>query len=162
VNDWTRIRAFYRENDAEILKEERCDWGIDAYAWDNGMLDMTPIERWLWHDIRGCNAIFYPQYPVGRYFVDFANPKAKVAIECDGHAYHLDKEKDRLRDAELEAMGWTVYRITGSDCATEYDEETRTPSRARDFVKGIAERHRLSRHHSAAKAGDWFHFGAEA
>lgn len=35
---------------------------------------MTPIERWLWADIRHADAVFYPQYPVGNFFVDFANP----------------------------------------------------------------------------------------
>jgi very-short-patch-repair endonuclease len=111
------------------------------------MMEMTPIERWLWADIRQCNAIFYPQFPVAGVFVDFANPKALVAIECDGAAYHLDKEKDAARDARLGALGWTVYRITGADCAKEYDEETHTPSPGFQFVREIAERHRLSRHH---------------
>jgi hypothetical protein len=32
--------------------------------------------------------VLYPQYPVGRYFVDFGNPVHKVAIECDGARWH--------------------------------------------------------------------------
>jgi hypothetical protein len=154
-NDWSRIRAFYREHEAEILAEERCEWGIDAYTWDNGMLRMTPIEKWLWSDIRDCNAIFYPQYPVGRYFVDFGNPVAKVAIECDGYHYHLDKEKDRLRDEELAQMGWKVYRISGADCMTECDPETGNPGTAKAFVREIAEHHLISRHHRTNGFDGW-------
>jgi very-short-patch-repair endonuclease len=120
-NDWDRLRAHYRQY-ADALEEQDSDeWAIDAYAWETGMMQMTPIEAWLWADIRQANAVFYPQYPIGRFFVDFANPKAKVVIECDGAAYHLDKAKDAARDAELERKGWTVYRITGAECFKEFD-----------------------------------------
>jgi very-short-patch-repair endonuclease len=124
----------------------RTVWAMDAYEWDNGMLQMTPIEAWLWHDIRHHNVILYPQYPVGAVFVDFANPVAKVAIECDGAAYHLDKAKDQARDAKLRANGWEVYRITGRDCRTEYDEETGKLGAASEFIRQIAERHSIERH----------------
>jgi hypothetical protein len=162
MNDWSRIRAFYAEHHADIMAQERCEWGISAYSWDNGMLRMTPIEYWLWADIRECNAIFYPQYPVGRFFVDFANPVAKVAIECDGYHYHLDKAKDRDRDEILARMGWTVYRISGADCMTEEDPETFNPGRALRFVRDIAERHRLSRHHRIRQNSEWVSFGMAA
>lgn len=163
-NDWNRIRAFYREHEAEIMAEERCEWGISAYEWDNGMLRMTPIEAWLWSDIRQCNAIFYPQYPVGRFFVDFANPKAKVAIECDGHQYHLDKAKDNDRDVILNDIGWTVYRVPGYVCATEDDPETGNPGPALRFVREIADCHRLSRHHRqrTEAQNDWHPVGRGA
>lgn len=47
--------------------------------------------------------------------VDFAYPEPKVAIECDGLAWHLSKdafEKDRRRDIELQMAGWVVLRFT--------------------------------------------------
>lgn len=149
-NDWDKIRAFYAEFSPLILEGERCEWAIDPYAWEGcGGINMTPIEAWLWADMRQANGIFYPQYPVGRFFVDFANPLAKVAIECDGYAYHQDKAKDRDRDDILEGLGWTVYRITGHDCHTEDDEETGEPGRGLQFVREIVERHRIGRHHRA-------------
>lgn len=152
MNDWNAIRAFYRRNNAAILAEERCEWGIDAYSWDTGMIRMTPIEAFLWADIRECNAVFYPQYPIGRFFVDFANPGAKVVIECDGAAYHLDKEKDAERDRLLNNGGWMVYRLTGSDCVTDSDPNTGAPGRAMRMVREIVERHRISRNHISR---DW-------
>ena len=150
-NDWRRVRAHYEWAAPLILSGERNEWAIDAYAWELcGGINMTPIEAWLWSDIRDANAIFYPQYPVGRFFVDFANPLAKVALECDGHQYHLDKAKDRERDELLEQLGWTVYRITGSDCYTEFDEETGELGPAALFIREIVERHRISRNHRAS------------
>jgi very-short-patch-repair endonuclease len=146
VNNWNAIRTFYAELRDEA-EAQRNEWAYgDAYLWDHaGGITLTPIERWLWADIRAVDAVLYPQYPVGGFFVDFGNPAAKVAIECDGAEFHKDKAKDAARDAKLAAMGWTVYRITGRDCRTQYDEETRTPGAALPFVREIAERHRIIR-----------------
>jgi hypothetical protein len=145
MNDWNSIRSFYRKWQDEILEAGRNQWAEDdAYLWDHvGGITLTPIENWLWSDIRAVGAVLYPQYPVGRFFVDFGNPVARVAIECDGAAFHQDKEKDAARDAELERMGWTVYRITGKDCRTQFNEETREPGVALPFVREIAERHQI-------------------
>ena len=41
-----------------------------------------------------------------------------IGIECDGAAYHMARtarERDRLRQAVLEDMGWTMYRIWSTD-----------------------------------------------
>ena len=41
-----------------------------------------------------------------------------LAIECDGASYHSSKnarDRDRLRQAVLERMGWTFYRIWSTD-----------------------------------------------
>jgi hypothetical protein len=119
----------------------------DPYCWDRtpGVINFTPIEDWLWADIRQCGAVLYPQYPVLNFFVDFANPVAKVAIECDGHAYHLDKAKDAARDQRLTDSGWTVYRISGHNCKLECDEETGSPSLPLLFIKRICNLHGISR-----------------
>ena len=64
----------------------------------------------------------YPQWPQCGFFLDFANPVARVAIECDGREFH-DSVKDGRRDAILEAEGWTVYRLTGRDCLRLGEED---------------------------------------
>ena len=124
--DWRRIRAHY-DSAPPALWEVRDEWIGDPYEWDfaAGIL-LTPIERSMWDKIRLENLIFYPQFPVLRYFVDFANPAARVVIECDGRAYHADEERDARRQREIEVDGWTVYRFTGSECHddawTEWDD----------------------------------------
>ena len=59
------------------------------------------------------------QYPVtlpsGLIRLDLAYPGTKLAIELDGYAWHMDRrafERDRERDNQLRAMGWTVLRFT--------------------------------------------------
>lgn len=161
-NDWAAIRAFYREAEPDILAAGRNEWGIDTYLWDElGIIHMTPIEYWLWHDIRANDAVLYPQYPIGRYFVDFANPVAKVAVECDGAAYHTDREKDARRDAELEAIGWSVYRAPGWMCRTDFNPETQELGQAHLFIQNICEQHGISRNSrtQADEEGEWEHLG---
>jgi hypothetical protein len=144
-NNWNAIRAFYREAEPEITAAGANEWGIDTYLWDGcGMIFFTPIETWLWADIRAVDAVLYPQYPVDGVFVDFGNPAAKVAIECDGADYH-DARKDAERDARLEGLGWTVYRFPGWMCKTDSDRETGAPGEAHRRLQAIAERHGIDR-----------------
>jgi very-short-patch-repair endonuclease/predicted transcriptional regulator of viral defense system len=52
---------------------------------------------------------------VGGYEVDFLWREARFIVEVDGFTYHstrFDFESDRLRDAELEAQGFRVMRVT--------------------------------------------------
>jgi very-short-patch-repair endonuclease len=51
-----------------------------------------------------------------------------LGIECDGASYHSSKtarDRDRLRQAQLETMGWTLHRIWSSDWFAKSDNETR-------------------------------------
>lgn len=147
-NNWNAIRAHYAYWAPRILAGPRNEWVGGAYAWDDGsrMIIMTPIESWFWADIRACDAVLYPQYPVFNFFLDFANPVAKVAIECDGAAYHQDKAKDAARDRRLADAGWSVYRISGASCRLECDAETGAPSIPMLFMQQICERHEIARH----------------
>jgi hypothetical protein len=96
-----------------------CSWERgDPYSIADWLMIFTPIERGAWSDIRELPFSVWPQYPVGKYFVDFAIVHKRIAIECDGAAYH-NAEKDAKRDVELASMGWRVVRIPGKDCWTD-------------------------------------------
>jgi very-short-patch-repair endonuclease len=52
---------------------------------------------------------------VGRYEVDFLWLPQRLIVEMDGYRYHASRrafERDRLRDAELQAAGYRVMRVT--------------------------------------------------
>lgn len=150
--DWNRIKAHYIAAPAAI-HTVRDEWLLDPYAWDfQAGVDLTPIERALWHDIRAEDLVLYPQYPVGRFFVDFGNPAANVALECDGAAFHQDKERDANRQREIEALGWTMHRFTSADClgdTREIEDEyglVRTRlSEGRLRIRAIGQQHRIAR-----------------
>ena len=74
------------------------------------------------------------QYGVGRYRLDFAvrHPKHPgrfvLAVEADGAAYHsgvVARERARLRQAALEARGWTFVRIWSTDFFRDPDTQIR-------------------------------------
>ncbi len=57
------------------------------------------------------------QYPIRRYRIDVALPEYRLAIECDGKAYHSSKKAkahDRTRDAYLRSIGWKTLRFSRS------------------------------------------------
>jgi hypothetical protein len=146
---WHGIRAFYAKHAEAIIAAGPNQWGIDPYAWEfEAGIAMTPIERAIWHDIRAEGAVLYPQFPVAGRFVDYGNPAARVAIECDGAQWHQDADKDRLRQAAIEREGWAVYRLTGRECAAvdnhDDDEDGRArfvPGPARLLIRMVCDRH---------------------
>lgn len=134
------IRDHYRRHADAIRAAGKNQYGIDPYAWDS-LVSMTPIEWPMWQDIRSIGMVMYPQYPVGRFFVDFGNPVAKVAIECDGAAWHQDKAADKRRQDKIESMGWTVYRFTGRQCRQIPHDDGK--GQTIDKLREIAQWHRI-------------------
>jgi very-short-patch-repair endonuclease len=71
-----------------------------------------------------------PQYGVAGYWVDFAaaHPtqpgRMVLAIEADGASYHSSntaRDRDRLRQEQLERLGWSFHRIWSTDWFTDAD-----------------------------------------
>jgi very-short-patch-repair endonuclease len=57
----------------------------------------------------------------GAYTIDVAFPDAKVAIEVDGWAWHVDADRfraDRRKGNALVRAGWTLLRFTWHDLTT--------------------------------------------
>jgi len=66
-----------------------------------------------------------PQFGASRYRIDLVamHPKKPgrpvLAIECDGASYHSSataRDRDRLRQAHLQRLGWRFHRIWSTDC----------------------------------------------
>lgn len=112
---WAFLRKLYTEITPEIMAgERRCPYVVE---WD-----FTPIESDLWCSIRLLGLPFWPQYPVGRFFVDFGDPITRIALECDGRAYH-DQARDAERDREIRFLGWKVFRFPGWQCVKGEEDE---------------------------------------
>jgi very-short-patch-repair endonuclease len=59
-----------------------------------------------------------------RYYIDFAIPGIRLAIECDSEMYHsksYQKRNDRVRQRTLEEAGWTFIRFTSDDILRDHD-----------------------------------------
>ncbi len=69
-------------------------------------------------------------------YADFAWPRYKVIIECDGfvHGRPIRKKKDVARDYALMTKGWTVWRVTVEDMR-------HNPSKVRRDVRRFVNAH---------------------
>jgi very-short-patch-repair endonuclease len=70
---------------------------------------------------------------VERHEVDFLWRAARLVAEVDGYAFHGTRgafERDRRRDADLQAAGWRVLRITWRRLAEEPEAVVATLARA--------------------------------
>lgn len=113
---WQLIRDAYAVVAPDLMR------GIKHSPYDLGVdWKMSPIEKLVWSDIRFLGLPLYPQFPVGRYFIDFADPYRKIGIEVDSIQWHQDKEKDAKRQREIENMGWKIFRITSA--MTKYSRQ---------------------------------------
>ncbi|AND39586.1 endonuclease domain-containing protein [Cytobacillus oceanisediminis] len=76
----------------------------------------SPIERILYDALVSQGYVVRTQVPCGRYSIDLAIPTLKLAIECDGKAFHsspAQKAHDRRKNAFLRKNGWHVLRFSG-------------------------------------------------
>jgi very-short-patch-repair endonuclease len=74
---------------------------------------MTDAERHLWYHLRrrnlnGCR--FRRQVPIGPFIADFASLEQRLVVEIDG-SQHCGSQRDRRRDAFLQAKGFRVLRF---------------------------------------------------
>jgi len=86
-----------------------------------------------------------PQLGTSQYRIDLVamHPtqpgKPVLAIECDGASYHASptaRDRDRLRQQHLEALGWVFHRIWSTDWFLRRDEEiARTLKRYEEAVR---------------------------
>jgi very-short-patch-repair endonuclease len=108
----------------------------------------TPIEDDAWQYIRGRGLPMLPQVPIDRFIVDFGDPAAKIAIECDGARWH-SLARDGPRDQALASLGWLVFRLSGRELypgETElgeireqfYDSPERLAAEIEEWVSGTA------------------------
>lgn len=152
------LQALYRGIWPLVKMLPRHQWAIDPHA-INWVPLLTPIEEALWTEIRYEGAVLYPQHPVGNFFVDFGHPVARIAIECDGKRWHMDREKDAARQRAIEAYGWTVYRLTGRQCMQlgrmGYDDdgcEVPEEGPATELIRRVGREHGLASRYVKAAA----------
>lgn len=75
----------------------------------------SPIEKKMVFELERVGFECVNQLKISTIRVDIAIPKFKMIVECDGRDYHLDKEKDRIRDQICSKYGWEVVRFTGTE-----------------------------------------------
>jgi len=85
-------------------------------------------EARLWSELRNrrLNGFkFVRQFPIGRYYADFACREANLVIELDG-SQHAGSTYDRRRDEFMNMEGWSVARFSNSGVFDHMDEMLET------------------------------------
>jgi len=101
----------------------------------NGELTTEPMNEFEMDVMDALNSqgiTLVPQLGCSKFRIDFAacHPAAPgkyvLAIECDGATYHSSytaRDRDRLRQQQLEKLGWTFHRIWSTDWFLRREEE---------------------------------------
>jgi very-short-patch-repair endonuclease len=89
----------------------------------------TPFDSWFEVDVffkiidKGYRVL--PQFPVNSRRIDLVveGLRGRLAVECDGDESHgMEQwEEDQVRQRELERVGWTFWRVRGSDFYRDQD-----------------------------------------
>jgi very-short-patch-repair endonuclease len=82
----------------------------------------SPIERRLYDALAFRGYAVTSQVPCGKYRIDLALLGPRIAIECDGKAYHSApqaKARDRRKDKYLKENGWQVLRFSGRQITSD-------------------------------------------
>ncbi len=80
-----------------------------------GELSLPEMLLWRLLRLKRRELRFRCQHPVGPFVADFCCPAAKAVIEIDGATHDLSQEADGKRDAYMESLGLTVFRIAAAD-----------------------------------------------
>ena len=114
------LRAYldFAERGPEALRSE-----ITA---DGGRDYDSPFEREVAEELTRRGMVVHRQVGCGGFRIDLAlmDPDAPgryvLGVECDGAAYHSSataRDRDRLRQAVLESLGWRICRVWSTDWA---------------------------------------------
>jgi len=88
--------------------------------------NQTDVEKLLWSHLRNkqfYGLIFFRQYSIEQYILDFYCPELRLAIELDGgqHAEENNKQHDNLRLEYLRALGIKVIRFWNNDVVKNFE-----------------------------------------
>jgi very-short-patch-repair endonuclease len=95
--------------------------------------ELNPFEVDVRDTLEQAGVPLCAQYGASGFRIDFAakHPtqpgRMVLAIECDGASYHSSqtaRDRDRLRQDQLQRLGWTFHRIWSTDWFRNKDKET--------------------------------------
>jgi very-short-patch-repair endonuclease len=92
----------------------------------------SPFEQEVGDELTRRGLVIQRQVGCGGYLIDIAitdpqkGGKYLLGVECDGATYHsaaTARDRDRLRQAVLEGLGWRLVRVWSSDWVRDRDKQ---------------------------------------
>jgi very-short-patch-repair endonuclease len=109
--------------------------------------DESPFEDAVAQMLKNEGLVVHRQVGSAGFFIDMAivdpvqNGRYLLGIECDGATYHSARsvrDRDRLRQAVLENLGWKLHRIWSTDWFQNPSAETKRLFQALERAKSSA------------------------
>ncbi|MFE2743398.1 AAA domain-containing protein [Streptomyces scopuliridis] len=123
-----RLLSTVRNQGPELLRRflEYCAHrgDLESTGRQHAAYELNPFEQQVLATLEHAGIPVVPQWGVSDYRIDFAlaHPERPgqmlLAVETDGDRYHRApsaRDRDRLRQAHLERLGWRFHRIWASD-----------------------------------------------
>lgn len=110
---------------------------------------LNPFELSVLDRLERAGVPVVPQYGVSGFRLDFACPHPResgrmvLAVEADGASYHKTstaRDRDRLRQQVLEALGWRFHRIWSTDWFQKPEAEVVKVKKAYEEAVAAADR----------------------
>lgn len=115
-----KVRAYCRRPEVRAKRSRLAIARMEALKrlpFPERMGRKTGIEAAVGRVLREIGVRARHNYKIGRYWVDWAIPSRRLAIECDGEYWHrryelLNPGRDARRDEYLREKGWTTIRLS--------------------------------------------------
>lgn len=72
----------------------------------------TETEKWLEPHLRLLMPDLEIEYPINKFFADFACPRLDLVIEVDGPIHRMRQSYDFQREREIRDAGWEIVRFS--------------------------------------------------
>jgi very-short-patch-repair endonuclease/DNA polymerase III delta prime subunit len=104
----------------------------------------SPFEREVGDELARRGLVVHRQVGCGSYRIDLAiadpgqGGRYLLGVECDGATYHsaaTARDRDRLRHAVLEGLGWRLVRVWSSDWVRDREKQVRRVLAALEAAK---------------------------
>ena len=118
--------------------KQRIDNGTHKGWSSRSKLEPSYAEKYIIFLLEELNLVIERELKMGRWFIDFADPIKKLALEIDGKQHNLLERKlsDEKKDKYLIDNGWKVLRIKWKKISKEFRNEL-IESISRFFNQGL-------------------------
>ena len=99
--------------------------GLREFAQELRTETISRAEKYLWKHVLSRNqqgVKFKRQRPILYFIVDFFSQEIGLIIEIDGNSHFNKGDYDKMRQNELEALGYTIIRFSEGDIINNLGE----------------------------------------